>query len=91
MLRNPCCDLAGEIRRDRNVVVAFSRLCLANPIFSLLPLLQCLVDSELRPLKILDPQNEDLGWPQATDGQNPQDNVFTRGRLREQSLQFIHA
>ena len=42
---------AGEIRRYGNIVVALSRLCLANPIFSLLPLLQCLVDSELRPLK----------------------------------------
>jgi hypothetical protein len=91
MPRNPRCNLAGEIRRDGNVVVAFSRLCLANPIFSLLPLLESLVDSELRPLEILDPQDEDLGWPQATDGQNPQDNVFARGCLREQSPKFIHA
>jgi hypothetical protein len=37
------------------------------------------------------PQHEDFSRPQAADGQNPQDQVFSRRCLREQGTKLINA
>ena len=77
MPSDPFRDLTRQIWWQRNEVVAFSRFCFSDPIVSFLELLQRLMHSEFCPLEILDPQYEDRSRPQAADGQNSQDEVFS--------------
>src|ERR1035438_26823 len=48
--RNPRLNLASEVRRHRDVIVALRCFCLADSILTLLALLQRFVDSEARAL-----------------------------------------
>jgi hypothetical protein len=56
-----------------------------------LALLQGFVYSQLRALEILDPQYQNLGWPKAAHGQDPQDKMFARRCLAQQGAKLIDA
>ena len=74
---NPRCDLSREIRGHRDVAVALRCLCSADSIPPSFTLLQGLVDPELWAFEILNPQHENLSWPQPADGENPHYQMLT--------------
>ena len=55
----------------------------------LLAVLQSFVDSELSSLEILHAQHENLRWPQAADGENPQYQMLSRA-MRGRAENEIH-
>src|SRR5664279_1811479 len=65
MISDPGFDLAPQVWRHRNEVVALLRFCVTNPILARLTFLEGFIDSELGALEILNSQDEYLGSPQS--------------------------
>jgi hypothetical protein len=66
------------------------RFCVANSVFSALAFLESPVNAKLRTLEVFNTQNQNLGWPQTAYGEDPQDGVFARSGVRQQSAEFLY-
>src|ERR1035441_4294223 len=91
MPRDPRFDLALQVRRHRNEVVALIRFCVTNPVFSSLTFLESLIDSKLGTLEIFDAQDQNLGRPQSAHPENPQYDMLTGRSMRQQRTEFLQA
>src|SRR5205809_807741 len=91
MSSNPFSNLAAEVGRNRNVAVAFVRLCSPNTILPSLTLLDGFVDSELCAFKIVNAQSESLAGTQPTHRKEPQHEMFPLRSRRKKSLDLVDA
>ena len=91
MSRDPRYDLALQVRRHRDEIVALLRFCVTNPVFSCLTFFESFIDAELATLEIFDAQDQNLGRPQSADPENPQYDMLTGRSMRQQRTEFLHA
>ena len=91
MHRDPRFDLALQIRRHRNEIVALIRFCVTNPIFSCLTFLESFIDSQLGTLEIFNAQDQNLGRPQSAHCEYPQYDMLAGRSIRQESTEFLHA
>jgi len=86
---DPSLDLAREVRRHGNIVVALAGFRVPDPILTFLTLFEGLVDSELHALEILDPQHERLSGSQSAHGKDAQHQMFPRRCMSKDRAQLV--